>query len=150
MGERVADRLGKAGFLRHFPEPRVEPELEVFHQRLCLGLPHRASDVRRLGANAIFYGIELADATYRLGCNRRSGRDMDVIELAARVGEAKRKRYGATRALRIKQSIVAGVSIDLQNAVEAREQVRRALALAILGEHIHDRRRRWGPMAGRP
>jgi hypothetical protein len=43
-------------------EPRVEPEVEVFHQRLCLGLPHGAPDLRRLAANAIFDGIELADA----------------------------------------------------------------------------------------
>jgi hypothetical protein len=55
---------------------------------------------------------------------------MDVIKPAARMGEAKRKRHRATRALRIKQSIVAGVSIDLQNAVESLEQFSRALALA--------------------
>jgi len=37
MGERVADCLGKARFLGHLSEPRVEPELEVFHQRFCGG-----------------------------------------------------------------------------------------------------------------
>jgi hypothetical protein len=37
---------------------------------------------------------------------------------------------------------VTRVTIDLQNAAEPREQVRRALALAIFGEHIHHRRRR--------
>src|ERR1700730_12898352 len=100
----------------HLPEPRVEPELEVFHQRLCLGLPHGAPDVRRLAANAIFDGVELADAAYRLGRDRRSGRDLDVIELATRMGEAKCTRHGAARARRIEQAIVASVTIDLQNA----------------------------------
>jgi transposase len=38
-------------------------------------------------------------------------------------------------------SIVAGVTIDLQNTVESLEQLGRALALAILGEHVDDRRR---------
>jgi hypothetical protein len=118
MGERVADRFGEAGFLRHLCEPRREPELEVFHPRLCLGLTYDAPDVRRLATNAIFDGVELTDAAYRLGRDRRSGRDMDVIKFAARMGEAKCKRNRTTGALRIKQSIVTGVSIDLQNAVE--------------------------------
>src|SRR5271170_2779589 len=122
-------------------------------QRLCLGLPHGAPDVRRLAANAIFDGVELADATYRLGRDRRSGRDMDVIELATRMGEAKCKRHGAARPRRIEQAIVASVTVDLQNAVEPREQVRRALALAIFGEHIHDSRWRrsvpWPVIHGR-
>ena len=78
----------------------------------------------------------------RLGRDRRSGSDMDVIELATRMSEAKCKRRGAARARRIEQAIVASVTIDLQNAVEPREQLRRALALAIFGEHIHHRRRR--------
>jgi hypothetical protein len=89
MGERVAERFGKAGFLRHLPKPPIEPELEVFHQRLCLGLPYRAPNVRRLAANAIFDGVELTDAPDGLGRNRRSGRDIDVLELATRMGEAK-------------------------------------------------------------
>jgi hypothetical protein len=47
------------------------------------------------------------------------------------MGEAKCKRHGAARARRIEQAIVATVTIDLQNAVEPREQVRRALALPV-------------------
>src|SRR5580704_340531 len=133
--------------------PRVEPELEVFHQRLCLGLPYGAPDVRRLAANSIFDGVELTDAAHRLGRDRRSGCDMDVIELATRMGEAECKRHGATRTLRIKQSIVAGVSIDLQNAVESLKQLGSALALAILCKHVDDRRRRraapWPVIRGR-
>jgi len=53
-----------------------------------------------------------------------------AIDLGAGVGGA-----GLALARRIEQAIVASVTIDLQNAVEPREQVRRALALAIFGEH---------------
>ena len=57
-------------------------------------------------------------------------------------GKSQRGAGRSAGARLIEQAIVASVTIDLQNAVEPREQVRRPLALAIFGEHIHHRRRR--------
>src|SRR5271170_3119781 len=51
-------------------------------QRLCLGLPHGAPDVRRLAANAIFDGVELADAAYRLGRDPPVAKTMGMVVVA--------------------------------------------------------------------
>src|SRR5215470_12757541 len=135
--QRIADRIGKPAATRRAAELLLEPDLQLFDQRLrerpSLGHPQR----RRQAANAVLDGVELAYPPQRFGCDGRVRCFEELIEITPHMHPAGGQDDIAAR----KQSREAGVAVDVENSREVFQMRRRSLALAIGREH-EDRCRR--------
>lgn len=59
--------------------------MHAVQQRLCPGLPHRSTDLRRAASYLFFDGIQSGDAFDRLGRRGRWMCEVDLVELAPRM-----------------------------------------------------------------
>ena len=108
--EGVADRRRGVGLGGELRECRFEPGLHAVEQRSCPGLTDGLPDLRRASPDLGFDGIERGDALDRLGCDGRSVRDVDLVELASCMGPARDFDDGP----RLIELLEASVSIGLE------------------------------------
>ena len=96
--------------------------------------------------------VEQLDARERLGRDRRVAADIDLVELAPEVAPAVGERHRTAGPCGRGQLLVDGVAVDLQDAVEAVEQLHGVLAAAAGRVGVGDRRRiaaaPWSIVAG--
>src|SRR5665213_660993 len=83
--------------------------------------------IGRPSAYLLFDGIELRDVLYSFGCDRRTLRFHQVVELAADVGHAGSFEDGTV----FVELVEAGIGIGLQNALVVLQVPLRMLSLAI-------------------
>src|SRR5690606_5015240 len=81
--ERIPDRSGKLRLLRQLPLCGDQPALQRLELRAGARLAHPAPVIGRLAADFLLDVVQLTDTMQRLFGDRRAGRDMDVVELAA-------------------------------------------------------------------
>ena len=140
--EHVVDRLDQRRLARDPVLHRFQTGLQRLHQRLRLGLPHRAALIGVETADPLLDRINGPNALDDFPGEGRVRRLVDLHEVAARVNEAIRQPDLA-RHLRIaRQRDVGGVAVDLQHAFEARQLRHDLLLAATAREHVGDRRRR--------
>ncbi len=108
-----------------------------------LDLPHALPRVGGLAPDGGLDRIELGDAPQRFGRDRRAGRLMHLVELAPRVGPAGCELDVAA----VAEPIEAGITVDLNDALELGQMRSGTLGLAIGTVEI-DRRRRIGSIPG--
>src|SRR5215813_370912 len=125
--QRIANRISEPAAPRRAAELLLEPDLQLFDQRLrerpSLGQPQR----RRLTADAFLDGIELANPSQRFGRDGRVGCFEEFIEVAPYMHPTGGQRDIAARP----QSRKAGVAVNVEIAREVLQVRRRPLALAI-------------------
>src|ERR1700682_2267989 len=125
--QRVADGLGKFALLTDQTEFCAQPRFKGIDQRPAFLLAIEAALVSVTTAEIFLDGIERGETFERFaGDGRRTG-DRELIEVAAYVRPAERKADVAT----ICQLAVAGIAIDLQDALEAVQMDDRPLRFAI-------------------
>ena len=137
MRERVADDLGELALLADEGEPVAQPRLESDDERTRSFLADGAPLVRPAAANVGLDPIERGDALQRLRCDRRSLGDEAFVEAAPQVRPAEGEAHVAL----LGERAIAGVAVDLENALEAGKMRDRLGSLAVGRVDIGDRRR---------
>ncbi len=121
------------------PEFCAQPWLQCVDQRAASLLPNDPTLVGAAAADVLLDRIQRGNALKRFaGDRRRSGRG-ELVEVAPHMHPAECKLHVAA----LSQPAVAGIAIDLQDALEAVEMGDRPLGLAVRGVDI-DRTRRIG------
>ena len=85
-GEGIADRRRRIGLARELCECGFEPGAQAVEQRLCPRLADRVPDLWRAASDLSFDSVERGDALDGFRCGGRRVGDMDLVELAPRVG----------------------------------------------------------------
>ena len=136
--QRIADRIGEPATGSRAGELLLEPNLQLFDQRLRerppLGHPQR----RGLAADAFLDRIEFTNPPQRFGRNGRVRRFEELIEVAAHMHPTR----GQDDIAPCPQSCEAGVAVNVKNAREVFQMRCRTLALAIGSEYEDCRGRR--------
>src|SRR5271167_2366576 len=135
MPQRIADRLRQARGGRHAPDVVPEPDMQGLHDGSTSLLPDLPSIVGGMAADLGFDLIEIANALQHLGCERRLGGGVKVVELPPHMSPAKCQRYRSVRT-RPGQPLEPGITIDLKYAAEPGQMLGRMRALAVLGVDI--------------
>src|SRR5271166_6968757 len=131
MPQRIADSLRQARGGGDAPALLLEPDMQGIHDGPTSRLPRLPSIVGGMAADLGFDLIEIANAFQHLGCQRRLGGGVEVVELPPRVGPAKCQRYRSVRT-RPGQPLEPGITIDLKHAAEPGQMLGRMRALAVL------------------
>src|ERR1700686_2424304 len=130
--ERVADRPRDGRLAGDGGKLDFEPETQVVDERFCAPLPRLAAFIGGKAANVSFGGIERGDSGQGLGGDRRRRLHLDLVELPPHMAPAESKRdVTALSELRI-----GAIAIDLEDAAESREMLRRPRVLAVGGVDI--------------
>lgn len=127
----VAELLAEAGLGGDAAALMGQPETEVGDQRGGLRLACGKTFFGRTTSDAGFDLVDLGDAAQAFGGNLGAVLLIDVVQLAPgmrpAIGELQRR---ATHALWFGQCVIAGISVNLQDAVEAGQNVHRMAAVA--------------------
>ncbi len=137
MRERVADDLGELALLADEGEPVAQPGVESDDERPRSFLADGAPLIRPAAANVGLDPIERSDALQRLRSDRRGLGDEAFVEAAAQVGPAEGEAHVALLGKRA----IAGIAVDLENALEAGKMGDRLGSLAVRRVDIGDRGR---------
>ena len=121
MVESIADGLGHFGAARHEGEGLFEPGLELFEERLAIGLADFASRFNALTADGLFDFIKRSDLDERLFGKRRIAAGGDSYEPPPQVGPAEGQDEGRRCRPAACEVLVSSIAIDLQDAAEAGE-----------------------------
>lgn len=89
--EAIADRVGDRALPGHGGELGLQPDLELFEERLCSLSSNAAAHLRFLAADVGLCGIYDGDAGKRLAGNRRIPGLGDLVELPPPVRPAEGK-----------------------------------------------------------
>jgi hypothetical protein len=135
--ERIADRLGELTLPADEGELFAQPRFEFGEKRTRSFLADGASLVRPAATNVGFHPIERGDALQRLvGDGRRFG-DGAFVEAAPQMRPAE----GEADVTFVCKRAIAGVAVDLKDALEARKMRDRLGPLAVGRVDIGGRRR---------
>ena len=138
----VGELLAEPG-LGGDPAPlRLQPLAEGCHQRRAASLAGREALARGGAPDVGLDGIELGDPAQPFGGDVRAVAVEDLLQLAPCVRPAMRDaQRRAAPARRLGQPVVAGIAIDLQDAVEAGQEGFCILARAAGGVEVDHARR---------
>src|SRR6478609_3520283 len=125
--QRVADGFGKFALLADQAKFCPQPRFKGIDERSTFLLPDSATFVAAVATDALFDGVERGDMLERFAGNRRRSGGGELIEVTPYMRPAERKADLAA----IGQLTVAGITIDLQNSLEALEVGDRPLGLAV-------------------
>ncbi len=131
-GEGVADRGRQWALAGDAAELGFEPGLKPIEDRPARLEPRPAPLLGGPAADRFLHPVERGDPLQRLGGDRRSGRLVDLEELAPGMGAAVRQLEIVVFAFG-GQPIEAGEGVDLERAPEAGEMVDRVLVAAVFG-----------------
>jgi hypothetical protein len=135
----VGELFAQAGFGGDLAALCLQPVAEGGHQRRGAGLTGREALTGRDAADVGLDGIEFGDAAQALGGDLRAVAVEDLLQFAPCVCPAMRHPNGrAALARGLGQPVVAGVAIDLQDAVEAGQEGFGILARASGGVEVDD------------
>ena len=126
IGERIADRDREVGTPRQLGARRVKPLAERGQQRFGSGLALASSLVGRSTPQVLLDRVEAGNGVERRAGGRRSGRAVDIEELAPDM----RPAGDLGDALTIKP-IEPGIAVGVKIASGSGEVRGRALALAV-------------------
>jgi len=149
MIETIGDPFGELAAVRHPGKIVLEPGLQGLDDGFRSLLAYRAPDFGRRATDLCLDVVELPDAGERLGRDRRVAADIDLVELSPQVAPTVGKRHRPTRPCRRGQLLVGGVAVDLQDAVEAVEQLGGVLAAAARRIGVGHSRRTTSPVLRR-
>ena len=135
--QRIADRLAEFALLADEAELLAQPRLEIGDERSSSGLANVAPFLRTTTANVLLDRIESGDAVERLAGDWRCAAVGDLIEPPSHMRPAEREAHVAL----FGEDAVAGVAVDLENALEAGEMRDRLRRFAVGRIDIGDRRR---------
>jgi hypothetical protein len=121
MVQRIADGLSQRTARGQLGQLDLEPDAQIRHQRLALGLTHSQPFGGALAADARFDLVERGDPRQRLGRDRRLALGQ-VIEPSAHMAPAKRQRNGRVGRPSAAELLVGVVAIALQDTAVAAEQ----------------------------
>lgn len=108
-----------------------QPKTEVVDQGCRLRLACGKTFFRRSPSDAGFDLVDLGDAAQTFGCNHGAVLLMNTMQLAPGMRPAIGKLEGlSTHALGFGQCTIAGIAINLQEAVKASQNVHRMAAMA--------------------
>lgn len=129
---------------RKLRERFSQPEEQTVEQKFCSRLPGRSAEVCRAAADLGFDGTRSGDVLDSVDGGRRSVGDMDLVEFAPDMGPTRNFSDGS----RCVKLLEGGISVRLENALQLREMLAWALALAVRG--VGEPYSRSGRVAGGP
>src|SRR3954452_8405949 len=129
-----ADRLGQFGLLADHLQLAAEPRFELVDDDAAFVLAHRASLVRAAATDVRLDFIECIDARQCLAGNGPRAGCGEFIETAAHMCPAERQ-FDVTA---LGHHTIAGISVDLQDSLEAGQMRNRPLGLAIWRVDVDD------------
>ena len=131
MAGDIAELLAEPGLGRDTGALLPEPFAEGLDQRRGARVAFGETPVRRAAADIGLDGIEFSDPAHTLGCDLRAAAVMDLTHFSPAMRPTVRKlQWRAAPAARTGQPIVAGITVDLQDAVEAVEEALGIVAAA--------------------
>ena len=102
----------------------AEPFAECLYQRRGARLAFGETPIRRAAADIGLDGVELGDSAQALGGDLRAAAVVDLAQFSSRMRPTVRKlQWRAALAAPAGQSVVSSVAVDLEDAVEAVEEV---------------------------
>ena len=123
MAGDVAELLAEAGPGRDAGALLLQPFTESLDQECGARLPFRETPIRRAAADIGLDGVELGDPAQDLGGDLRAAALMDLAQSPAAMAPAISQPQRRTApAVRSGQPVVAGIAVDLEDAVEAVEE----------------------------
>ena len=140
-GQRVTDGVGESTFWREAIELCFEPDLHGLDQRQRFGPSCRLSCRGRLASDDRLNRIKFSDAPERFRRDRLGGRLVDFLKLPSDVGPIGCKHDDAV----FGQPLIAGIAVDLNDALELCQMCNRVLGPAIRLHGVGPQGRRNGP-----